>query len=125
MLYGLTSQNQKCTSFVVYLTPALLHGMLDSWPVGRVELTLKVDKIDNGYYNIHMCTIYSKWTVVYTVHIVHCICTHSHVQKCTERPGHTHQTHTIYMYMYTHTQSILVHCTFSIGYTVHVLFMHL
>ena len=36
-----------CTSLCVYFTPVRLQGTLESWPVGRWVLTLKVTRADN------------------------------------------------------------------------------
>lgn len=41
MSYLTTCNSKEFTSLCVYFTPVRLQGTLDSWPVGRWELTLK------------------------------------------------------------------------------------
>ena len=44
MMASTSSMRSRNISLLVYLTPVLLHGMLESWPVGSLELTLAEGK---------------------------------------------------------------------------------
>lgn len=44
MMASTSSIKSRNISLLVYFTPVLLHGTLESWPVGSVELTLQSGK---------------------------------------------------------------------------------